>query len=138
MAATLHSDRETTTTLRVRYAETDQMGVAYHANYLVWFEVARCEWFRGTGRTYSGLEASGTALPVIEAHRLSRRAARYDDEVRIRTRAQLLSPVRLRFDYAVLREGEEQPAASGWTIHGAVDRAGHPRRLPPEVRSLFA
>lgn len=138
MPAVLRCDRETTTTLRVRYAETDQMGVVYYANYLVWFEVARCEWFRETGWTYGGLEASGTVLPVIEAHCEYRQPARYDDEIRILSRAQLLSPVRLRFDYEVMRPGVDEPAARGWTVHAAVDGLGRPRRLPREVRSLFS
>jgi acyl-CoA thioester hydrolase len=130
-------DREARTRVRVRYAETDKMGVVYYANYLVWFEVARCEWFRETGFTYAGLEAAGTILPVIEAHCEYERPARYDDEIEIRTSAQLLSPVRLRFDYELTRCGEAFPLAAGHTVHAAVDPQGRVRRLPPEVRSLF-
>src|SRR5512138_912424 len=111
MATALESPRVTTARLRVRYAETDKMGVVYYANYLVWFEVARCEWFRTTGFTYQGLESSGTILPVIEAHCEYERSARYDDEIEIRTRAQLLSPVRLRFDYELRRAGEDATLA---------------------------
>ena len=77
------------------------MGVVYYANYLVWFEVARCEWLRATGWTYEALEAAGTVLPVIEAHCEYRQPARYDDDIEIRTTGALLSPVRLRFDYEV-------------------------------------
>jgi acyl-CoA thioester hydrolase len=65
MPADLRSTHVATARIRVRYAETDKMGVVYYANYLVWFEVARCEWFRHTGSTYQALEASGTILPVI-------------------------------------------------------------------------
>jgi len=138
MATAIHSTRVATVRVRVRYAETDKMGVVYYANYLVWFEVARCEWFRETGSTYQALEAAGTILPVIEAHCEYERPARYDDEIHIRTTAQLLSPARLRFDYELTRAGETTPLAAGYTVHAGVDPTGRPRRLPPAVRSLFA
>jgi acyl-CoA thioester hydrolase len=137
MANPLTSPHLATACVRVRYAETDKMGVVYYANYLVWFEVARCEWFRATGSTYQDLEAAGTILPVVEAHCEYDRPARYDDEIEIRTGAQLLSPVRLRFDYQLFRRGETAPLAAGHTVHAAVDPTGRLRRLPPEVRTLF-
>jgi acyl-CoA thioester hydrolase len=130
------SSRVGTTRVRVRYAETDRMGVVYYANYLVWFEVARCEWFRETGFTYQGLESAGTVLPVVEAHCEYERPARYDDEIVIHTRAQLLSPVRIRFDYELCGSGGERLAA-GYTVHAAVDPEGRIRRFPAEVRRLF-
>ena len=87
-------------TVRVRYAETDQMGVVYYSNYLVWFEIGRTEWLRVTGWTYREMEAEGLALPVIEAHCEYRQGARYDDDLEIRTTGRLVSPgaagVRLR------------------------------------------
>jgi acyl-CoA thioester hydrolase len=138
MADPLVSPRESVARVRVRYAETDKMGVVYYANYLVWFEVARSEWLRGTGATYRQMELDGTVLPVIESHCEYRQALHYDDEVEIRTRATLLSPARLRFDYAVARAGAAEPAAVGWTEHAGVDLTGRPRRLPVFVRSLFA
>ena len=70
---------DSSTTVRVRYAETDKMGVAYHANYFVWFEVARCDLLRALGSTYRDLEARGVMLPVIEARCEYRTPARYDD-----------------------------------------------------------
>src|SRR5262245_28192662 len=73
------------TQVRVRYADTDQMGVVYYANYLVWFEVARTEWLREGGWSYREMEADGISLPVIEAHCEYRQPARYDDEIEIRT-----------------------------------------------------
>jgi acyl-CoA thioester hydrolase len=123
--------------LRVRYAETDKMGVVYYANYLVWFEVGRCEWLRSTGRSYQQVEASGTILPVLEARCKYRRPVRYDDDVEIRTRATLLSPARVRFDYDVVPAGSEAASASGFTEHCGVNPDGRPRRLPPELRRLF-
>ena len=101
-----------TTRVRVRYAETDRMGVVYYANYFVWFEVARTDWLRDTGWSYRAMEAEGTTLPVIEAHCEYRRPAHYDDELDVRTRATLLSPVRIRFDYEVARPQDAEPHIS--------------------------
>jgi acyl-CoA thioester hydrolase len=95
--------RESTSTVRVRYAETDQMGIVYYANYLVWFEIARTDWLRATGWTYRAMEHEGFALPVIEAHCDYKSSARYDDEIAIVTKARLVSGVRLAFDYTVSR-----------------------------------
>ena len=126
-----------TTRLRVRYADTDRMGVVYYANYLVWFEVGRTEWLRATGWTYRDMEQNGIALPVIEAHCDYRQPARYDDEVEIATRAALISPVRIRFDYDVRVVGGTDLAAVGYTVHAAVDAAGKPCRLPARVREIL-
>src|SRR5437868_11023388 len=89
-------------TVRVRYADTDQMGVVYYANYFVWFEVARTDLLRTLGWTYREMEAEGVLLPVVEAHCEYRRPARYDEEIEVRTRARLCSPVRMEFVYDVL------------------------------------
>ncbi len=134
----LESSRVSSVRLRVRYAETDKMGVVYYANYLVWFEVGRAEWLRATGATYRQLEADGTILPVIAAHCDYHGPLRYDEEVDVRARATLLSPLRLRFDYEVVPVAATGPATTGWTEHCAVGPDGRPRRLPPHVRDLFA
>lgn len=126
------------TSVRVRYAETDRMGVVYYANYLVWFEVGRTEWLRETGWTYREMEAGGVALPVIEAHCEYKQPARYDDEIEIVTRASLMTPVRIRFDYDVRRTADQALAASGYTVHAALDADGRPCRLPERVRALLA
>jgi acyl-CoA thioester hydrolase len=123
------------TRLRVRYAETDRMGVVYYANYLVWFEVARTDWLRQTGWSYREMEADGVSLPVIEAHCDYRQPSRYDDEIDIQTRATLLSPIRIRFDYEVARDGAV--LTTGHTIHAAVDTRGKPCRLPGRVLELL-
>ena len=123
---------------RVRYAETDKMGVVYYANYFVWFEIGRTDWLRETGATYTVMEDEGLGLPVIEAHCEYRCGARYDDEVEIRTVAALKSPVRIAFDYEVLRRADGTLLASGYTVHAAIDRTGRPVRLPARVRDLFA
>jgi acyl-CoA thioester hydrolase len=125
------------TRVRVRYAETDRMGVAYYANYFVWFEVARADWLRQTGWTYREMERDGVSLPVIEAQCEYRHPARYDDEIEIATRGALVTPVRVRFDYELTRAEDQGPIAGGHTIHAAVDADGRPCRLPTRVRDMF-
>ena len=126
------------TTVRVRYAETDKMGVVYHANYFVWFEVGRCEWLRATGSSYRELEAEGITLPVIEARAEYFRAGRYDDELEIRVNAQLLSAARVAFDYEVVRDADGTRLAAGRTVHAAVSGNGRPCRLPRRILAVFA
>ena len=128
---------ETISRLQVRYAETDQMGVVYYANYFVWFEVARADWLRAFGWTYKEMEESGVLLPVIEAHCEYRYPARYDDEVEIRTTGRLLSAVRVAFAYEVMVQGHEDIAALGRTIHAGTSRDGRPTGLPDRVRGIF-
>jgi acyl-CoA thioester hydrolase len=132
------ASRVTTSHARVRYAETDQMGVVYYANYLIWFEVGRTDWLRDTGWTYREMEADGIQLPVIEAHCEYRLGARYDDDVDIRTQACKLSPVRLQFDYEVIRRADAALLATGYTVHATIDRQGRPVRMPNRVKDLFA
>ena len=126
------------TRVRVRYAETDRMGVVYYANYLVWFEVGRTEWLRTTGWSYREMEHDGISLPVIDVQCEYLQPARYDDEIEIRTRAAILTPVRIRFDYEVVRTDDDTVTATGHTVHAALDPNGRPCRLPVRVRGLFA
>ncbi len=128
----------TTSTVRVRYAETDKMGVVYYANYLVWFEVGRTDWLRAHGWTYRAMEDEGVQLPVIESHCEYRQGARYDDEIDIRTRARKLSSVRLQFDYEVIRRGDAVMLANGHTVHATIDRQGRPTRMPDRIKDLLA
>jgi acyl-CoA thioester hydrolase len=125
-------------TFRVRYAETDKMGVVYYANYLVWFEVGRADLLRSLGWTYREMELDGVSLPVIEAHCDYHRPARYDDEIEVRTEGRLLSPVRMEFHYQVVRKDEGVVSATGRTVHAALDASGKPCRLPQRVREAFA
>jgi acyl-CoA thioester hydrolase len=127
-----------TSSIRVRYAETDQMGVVYYANYFVWFEVARTDCLRALGYTYREMEASGVLLPVIEAECQYRRPARYDDELEIRAEGRLASPVRVEFLYEVHVKGHAGPIASGRTAHAALGKDGRPCRLPDVVARAFA
>jgi acyl-CoA thioester hydrolase len=132
------ADKVTSSYVRVRYAETDKMGVVYHSNYLIWFEIGRTDWLRDTGWTYREMEAGGIQLPVIEAHCEYRQGARYDDDVEIRTRAKKLSPVRVQFDYEAIRRADGARLATGHTVHATIDLKGRPIRMPDRVRDLFA
>jgi len=115
------------------------MGFAYYANYLAWFEVGRCEWLRSLGWSYRDLEArEAIMLPVIEAHCEYRHPARYDDELLIRARGELASAVRVRFTYEVVRASDGAVLAGGHTVHAATDLGGRPKRLPVQMRALFA
>jgi acyl-CoA thioester hydrolase len=125
------------TVVRVRYAETDRMGVTYYANYFVWFEVARADWLRARGWTYREMEHAGVKLPVISAHCDYTRPTEYDEAVTIRTTARLHSPIRLEFMYEVIKE-DGTPAATGRTMHAGIDNNGKPCRLPQRVRDVFS
>jgi acyl-CoA thioester hydrolase len=139
VAATGGPERPASTSvIRVRYAETDKMGVVYYANYFVWFEVARADLLRSLGWTYREMEHAGVALPVIEAHCDYHRPARYDEEMEVRAKGRMLSPVRMEFTYEVVRRDDQMVSASGRTVHAALDPAGKPCRLPDRIRQLFA
>jgi len=126
------------TTVRVRYAETDQMGVAWHGEYLAWFEVGRTDLLRGCGCTYGELEAQGLRLPVIEVQARYLRPALYDDVLEIHTRLTDVGGARVSFDYEVHREGTDGPLATGSTSHAAIDLRGRPRRIPEDLRRRLA
>ena len=125
------------TRVRVRYAETDRMGVVYYANYFVWFEIGRTDWLRETGWSYREMEVDGVQLPVIEAHCEYRKPATYDDDLEIRTRATLVTPARLRFDYEIVH-GDDETLVVGHTVHAAIGPRGRPCRLPARVRDMLA
>jgi acyl-CoA thioester hydrolase len=124
--------------VRVRYAETDRMGVVYYANYLVWFEVGRTDLLRESGWDYREMEKEGYALPVIEAHCTYREPAKYDDVLDVRTTGMLLSPVRVQFTYEIVRAADAAMLATGTTVHATLDRAGRPCRLPERVRTWLS
>jgi acyl-CoA thioester hydrolase len=124
--------------IRVRYAETDQMGVAYHGGYFAWFEVGRTDLLRARGVTYRELESRDVRLPVIETGARFLRPVLYDDLIEIRTRVSEVSGARLRFDYELHRDGTDGPLATAFTAHAAVNGKGRPRRLPADVLSLLA
>jgi acyl-CoA thioester hydrolase len=131
----LGSSMPVTTQVRVRYAETDQMGIVYYANYLVWFEIGRVELLRSLGLAYSQLEKEHECiLPVVEASCRYRSPARYDDEILIETRPALLRGSVLKFAYRILRKGtvngENTVLAEGETVHVVCDDQLNKKALP--------
>jgi acyl-CoA thioester hydrolase len=132
------SPRRSTSTIRVRYAETDQMGIAHHAEYFAWFEVARTDLLRGCGTTYREMEAGGVRLPVIEASARYLKPVLYDDVLEVRTEVTEVGGARVGFAYEVRREGTEGPLATGTTEHATVDLRGRPRRIPDLLRRCLA
>jgi acyl-CoA thioester hydrolase len=125
------------TTLRVRYAETDAMGVVYHANYLVWFEVGRGEYFRAMGHDYGDWERQGYLLPVSEAYARYHAPARYGDLVAVHTSLEEVRSRGLTLGYEVKEAESQLRLVTGWTKHICVDREGQVRRLPQGmIRSL--
>lgn len=126
--------------IRPRYAETDQMGVVYHANYLTYFEVGRCEFFRALGFTYRELEEEGVILPVIRAEVDYMQPALYDDELYIRTSLKELKGARMVLRYEVLRgnEGNQQVLARGTTAHAFVGRDLKPLKLRSANPKMWA
>jgi acyl-CoA thioester hydrolase len=113
------------------------MGVVYYANYLVWFEIGRTDLLRHSGWSYREMEVAGYTLPVIEAHCEYRASARYDEDLDVRTTGEFLSPVRVRFNYSILRVADAAVLAGGYTVHASLDVNGKPRRLPARVRAVF-
>ncbi|MDW7675614.1 MAG: thioesterase family protein [Bacillota bacterium] len=110
------------TTVRVRYQETDQMGVVYNSNYIVWFEVGRTELCRYIGISYREMEQQDAFLPVAEVNCRYRSPAFYDDEVTIETAISKLTPVRIQFSYKLWRQ--EELLATGETVHGFTNKNG--------------
>ncbi len=136
-----------TTQVRVRYAETDQMGIVYYANYLVWFEIGRVELLRSLGLAYSQLETEHECiLPVVEAKCRYRAPARYDDEILIETSPSLLRGTVIKFAYRILckaPEGQEpRLLAEGETVHVVCDdqlnRKPLPEKYAAALRALMA
>jgi acyl-CoA thioester hydrolase len=117
--------------IRVRYAESDQMGVAHHAAYVPWFEEARIEWLRARGRSYRQLEAEGLFMPVIELSVRYRRSLRFDDQATMFTTVVATGPSRLCFSTRIVY-GEVTCAEATVTV-AAVDAAGKPRRMPADL-----
>ena len=116
--------------IRVRYAETDQMGVAYYANYLVWFEVGRSEFCRTRGFRSIDLEALGYKLVVTDVNCRYRNSARYDETVIVRTRLKGVNKRMITFRYQILRKDREEVIAEGETRHICVDSNGKTKSLP--------
>jgi acyl-CoA thioester hydrolase len=124
--------REHSFKVRVRYGETDQMGVVYHANYFLYFEDARTDLLRAAGFAYADLEKRGVFLVVTEASCRYRAGSAYDETLDIRVRVEDVGKATLRFRYEVVGP-DGRTRADGYTDLAAVDARKRPRRLPPEI-----
>ena len=123
--------------LRVRYAETDQMGVVYHANYLVWCEIGRTDYIRALGRSYADLERDGVTLAVSDASLRFSGSARYDDPIRVHTRLDEVRSRGMRFAYRIVHAETGRTLVTATTSLVALDRAGKPARLPAPVLEML-
>ena len=125
--------------VRVRYAETDQMGVVYHSNYLVWFEIGRVELIRSMGLDYKRMEAEeGCGIAVVDVHVRYRAPARYDDELLVRTTLLAARGAVIRFGYKIVRVEDGVLLCDGETVHVVVDKEMKKRSLPPKYAERFA
>ena len=127
------------TTIRVRYAETDRMGVVYHANYLVWFEIGRTEFCRARGFAYKDMEENDRAfLVVAESYCRYKAPARYDDELIVRTHITELRRRSVRFGYEIIRLADAVTIAEGETGHVVTDPAGRVITMPETYRAALS
>lgn len=129
---------ESSTELRVRYAETDQMGVVYHTNYLIWCEIARTDLIRTLGASYRELEERGIRLAVSEASIRYIAAARYDDRIRVETRLTRVTSRTLVFDYTIVNADSSQRLAVATTTLISLDPSNRVSVLPADVRRALA
>lgn len=130
--------RRATSTFRVRYGETDQMGVAYHPNYLVWCEIGRTDFMRELGAPYAEMERQGFYLAVAEASVRYGAAAYYDDVIRVVTALDSVRSRSVRFAYEIERiEPDPTPLARATTTLVSMDGEGRSRALPPDILDLF-
>jgi len=125
--------------VRVRYAETDQMGVVYHANYLVWFEVGRVEFIRKLGMDYRSMELEdGIGIAVVDVSARYKYPARYDDELVIETRLLAARGVIVKFGYRIVRSVDRTLLCEGETVHVVVGKDMKKRALPEKYAKRFA
>jgi acyl-CoA thioester hydrolase len=123
--------------LRVRYAETDQMGVVYHANHLVWMEIGRVEYCRSIGIRYKDMEENGILLAVVEVQCRYHAPVRYDEEIVVRTRVEAFGSRGMQFGYEMVIADTGRPVAQGYSKHVFCDTALTPVRLPDQYRRAF-
>jgi len=127
-----------TTEIKVRYAETDNMGIVYYANYLVWFEVGRTEYLLSQGMDYRDVEKDGLFMAVVEAHCVYKAPARYGETVVVSTWPADVRNSSLTFAYKVTRKGEEKVLCEGHTSHVLIDKDLKPRKIPEKIRVLLS
>jgi len=123
-------------TIVVRYAETDMMGIVYHANYLPWLEIGRTQLLKEHGFPYKVLEAQGLLLPVIEINMKYRRPATYDDTITIKTIMKEKPSVKIHLDYEIFKD--DQLIATGYSIHVFMNKQGQPIKAPRNFLDAIA
>lgn len=139
MTASLPARSFSESRVRVRYAETDQMGVVYHANYFVWFEVGRVDFIRTLGFDYAAMEREENAMiAVVDARARYKSPARYDDELIVRTTLAGVRGSIVRFHYTVIRESDGVELCEGETTHVVVGRDMKRREMPTPYAKRFA
>ncbi len=121
---------------RVRYGDTDKMGISYYANYFVWFEAARTEYFRALGLPYTECEKKGYYLPVVETGAHYHAPCTYDDLILVRTSVSKLQRTSIRFEYRVSNKLTQKLLATGFSVHVFVDTSMRPIRVPSEVETI--
>lgn len=132
-AALPHHESE----FRVRYSETDQMGVVYHAEYLVWCEVGRTEFIRAHGLPYAEMERRGALLAVADASLRFHASARYDDLIRVETTLSIVKSRAITFDYIIRNADTGAKLVTARTMLVSLDRSARPVPLPPDIRELL-
>jgi acyl-CoA thioester hydrolase len=123
--------------VRVRYAETDQMGVVYHSNYLIWFEIGRVELIRSMGLDYKQMEAEGCGIAVVDVHVRYRASARYDDELTVQTTLLAARGAVIRFGYKIFRIEDGLLLCEGETMHVVVGKDMKKQSLPAKYAERF-
>ncbi len=119
---------------RVRYGDTDKMGIGYYGNYFTWFEAARTEYFRALGMPYTECEKKGYFLPVIKTGAQYYSPSTYDDLIVVRTSVSQMGGTSIHFEYRVFQKSSEKLIATGFSVHAFVDTSLKPVRMPDEIR----
>lgn len=127
---------ESISRIRVRYVETDQMGVVHHSVYLHWMEIGRSDFLRMKGLSYAQLESMGFRMPVVEVHVRYFNPARYDEEILIKTSLIECDRIKFTFEYEILKD-EGKILVKGMTRHVATDVNNKPKRIPNEVLKII-
>ena len=123
--------------VRVRYSETDQMGVVYHGNYIPYFEIGRVEWLRDKGISYKSMEESGIALPIVSMNINYKKPARYDELLTVHTRFKSQSSVKIEFDCEIYNESDELLTTAQFILVFVSLKTGRPTAPPDYVLDLF-
>lgn len=125
------------TNIKVRYNETDQMGVVYHGNYFTWFDIGRTGFLGSIGLPYDQLEDDGVLLPVIEANCKYKKPAKYGDELIIIAELAKLKGIRIQFDYEIYRKKDNTLLAEGYTLHAFVDKELKPMNIKKKHNNVW-